>query len=287
MMEFVYSTQNQDCPLSYARFAGMHTDCELLLVRCGEQEARRWCEGVEEMVRQADGRYNRFRPESLLSRINREAPLKEIPCDDELFLILQLCHAFRKATRGWFDISANPSSRSAEAGTWELDSRKRTVRFSREDMRLDLGGFLKGFVLEQVLKTLPPPCGQALLSLGGSSSYARGHHPLSDSWPVSLPHTYYPARQACTFQLRDQALSVSGKDRHGKGHIINPRSGNCEEKEEIVAVTGPSPLVCEVLSTALWVCDETERSPLLDNFEGYQATLITPLPDGSSINRTL
>ncbi len=286
-MEFIYSTRNPDCPLAYARFGGMHTDCELLLAHCAEQEARSWSEAVEEMVRTAGQRYNRFDPESLLSRINREASLKEVPCDEELFLILQLCRAFQKATRGWFDISANPSSRSAGTGSWELDSGKRTVRFSREDMRLDLGGFLKGYVLEQVLKTLPLPSGQALLSLGGSSSYARGHHPLSDNWPVSLPHSYYPLQNACTFQLLDQALSVSGKDRCGNGHIINPKNGNRVEKEEMVTVIGPSPLVCEVLSTALWVCDEAHRSPLLSDFEGYQANSITPLPDGSAIVRKI
>lgn len=286
-MEFVYSTRNPDCPLAYARFDGMHTDCELLLAHCAEPEARSWCEAVEETVRTAGQRYNRFDPESLLSRINREASRKEVPCDEELFLILQLCRTFRKATRGWFDISANPSSRSAEPGSWELDSSKRTVRFSREDMRLDLGGFIKGYVLEQVLKILPPPSGQALLSLGGSSSYARGHHPLSDNWPVSLPHSYYPQQNACTFQLRDQALSVSGKDRRGNGHIINPKNGNRVEKEELVSVIGPSPLVCEVLSTALWVCDEVVRSPLLSDFEGYQAKIITSLPDGSAIVRKI
>lgn len=287
MMEFVYSTRNPDCPLAYARFSGMHTACELLLVHCEEQEARYWSQGVEEMVRTADRRYNRFSADSLLSRINREAPHGDAPCDEELFLILELCQTFRKATRGWFDISANPSSRSSEPGTWELDTHRRSVRFSREDMRLDLGGFLKGFVLDQVLKTLPPPGGQALMSLGSSSSYAKGHHPFADNWPVSLPHSYYPDRTACSFQLRDQALSVSGKDRHGKGHIINPRTGDRVEKEEIAAVIGPSPLVCEVLSTALWVCEEPERPAILQDFEGYQATIVTPLPDGSSINRKI
>ena len=59
------------------------------------------------------------------------------------------------------------------------------------------------------------------------------------------------------------------------------------EKEELVAVTGPSPLVCEVLSTALWVCDEAERSPILADFEGYQTTIVTPLPDGNSFNRKI
>lgn len=286
-MEFIYSTRNPDCPLAYARFGTMHTDCELLLARCREQEARCWSEEVERMASKTQQRYNRFSPESLLSRINREAGRREVPCDEELFLILQLCQTFRKATRGWFDISANPSSRSAGTGSWELDSGKRTVRFSREDMRLDLGGFLKGYVLEQVLKSLPPPSGQALLSLGGSSSYAKGHHPLSDSWPVSLPHSFYPQQNACTFQLLDQALSISGKDRRGNGHIINPRSGNRVEKEEMVAVIGPSPLVCEVLSTALWICDEAHRLPILSDFEGYQASSITPLPDGSAIVRKI
>ena len=287
MMEFLYSTRNPDCPLAYARFSGMHTQCELLVARCEEAPSRTWCGAVEKKVLEAEARYNRFNPQSLLSRLNREAARGEFPCDEEMFLILELCQAFRKATRGWFDISANPTSRSSEAGNWELEPVGHSVHFSREDMRLDLGGFLKGFVLEQVLKTLPAPSGQALLSLGSSSSYAKGHHPLAESWPVSLPHSYYPGKDACTFHLRDQALSVSGKDRHGKGHIINPRTGNREEKEEMVAVTGPSPLVCEVLSTALWVCENQERPAILETFPGYEAHIVAPLPDGSSITRKI
>ena len=199
-------------------------------------------------------------------------------------MILQLCETFRKATSGYFDVSAG--SRVPDRAVL-LDASAHTVRFSRPGMRLDLGGFAKGFVLEQAARAVAAQAGSALLSFGGSSIAAVGRHPLGAPWPVAVAHSYYADRTAHSFDLEDAALSMSGKDPHGRGHIIDPATGNMLEKEGLVAVTGPSAMVTEVLSTALWVAPADKRGDILAAFEGYRASEIRCLTDGQALTLSI
>ena len=283
-MEFLYSTRNPDCPTAYSSLEAMHTRCEILLPRMPEEEARALVDAVWELVQAADRRYNRFLAGSELAEVNRKAAGEAVPVDEELFLILQFCETFRKATSGYFDVTAG--SRVPDRAVL-LDAAAHTVRFSRPGMRLDLGGFAKGFVLEQAVRAVAAETDSALLSFGGSSVAAVGRHPLGAPWPVAVAHSYYADRTAHTFDLEDAALSVSGKDPHGRGHIIDPATGNTLEKGGLVAVTGPSAMVTEVLSTALWVAPADRRGDILAAFDGYRASEIRCLTDGQALTLTL
>jgi len=279
-MEFLYDTRNPSVPTAYSRLAAMHTQCELLLPGMEEAAARALSDRVWSLVGAADRRYNRFEAGSVLAELNQRAATEAVEVDEELFFILQMCATLRKATLGWFDISAG--SRVGDR-SWPLDPEGRTVRFSRPGMRLDLGGFVKGFVLEKALQEVRNATDCALLSFGGSSTAAVGKHPFGAPWPVAVAHIYYPERTACTFPLDGESLSVSGKDPHGRGHIIDPHTGNTVEKEGLVAVTGPSPMVTEVLSTALWVAPAGQRGEILSAFAGYKAREILCQTDGKSL----
>ena len=283
-MEFVYSTKNPSVPTAYSRLDAMHTRCEILLPFLEEASARDLVDSVWNLVQETDRRYNRFLPGSMLSEVNRKAASQAVEVDEELFLILQLCETFRKATGGFFDVSAGSRVPDREV---LLDPADHTVRFSRSGMRLDLGGFVKGFVLEKAVRTVADATESALLSFGGSSVAAIGKHPLGAPWPVSVAHSYYADRTAHTFPLEDEALSVSGKDPHGRGHIIDPVTGNTLEKEGLVAVTGPSAMVTEVLSTALWVAPAERRGEMLAAFAGYRAWIILCRTDGQALTMSL
>jgi thiamine biosynthesis lipoprotein len=283
-MEFVYSTRNPSVPTAYSRLEAMHTSCEMLLPFLPEADARALAEDVWSMVEEADRRYNRFSAGSMLAEVNRKAAGEAVAVDEELFMALELCETFRKATGGYFDVSAG--SRMTERSL-ELDAAAHTVRFSRPGMRLDLGGFAKGFVLEKAMKAVKAQASSALLSFGGSSVAAVGRHPLGAPWPVSVAHSYYPDRTAHAFPLEDAALSVSGKDPRGRGHIIDPLTGNTVEKEGLVAVTGPSAMVAEVLSTALWVAPAPKRGAILAAFDGYRAWEILCRTDGQALTMTI
>ena len=283
-MEFVYSTRNPSVPMAYSRLDAMHTPCEILIPFLEEESARAVVGSVWDLVREADCRYNRFLTGSALSEVNRNAASQAVAVDEELFFILQLCETFRKATGGFFDVSAGSRVPDREV---LLDPADHTVRFSRPGMRLDLGGFVKGFVLEKAVRMVAESAESAMLSFGGSSVAAVGKHPLGAPWPVSVAHRYFADRAAHTFPLEDEALSVSGKDPHGRGHIIDPVTGNTLEKEDLVAVTGPSAMVTEVLSTALWVAPAKRRGEMLAAFAGYRAWEILCRTDGQALIMSL
>ena len=52
-------------------------------------------------------------------------------------------------------------------------------------------------------------------------------------------------------------------------------------------MTGPSAMVTEVLSTALWVAPDDRRGDILAAFDGYEAREIRCLTDGQALTLTL
>lgn len=280
-MDFVYSTRNRDIPTAYSHLDAMHTRCELLLPGMDESPARELARWVWDLVLDAEGRYNRFDPESSLSRLNGTAGKEATPVDDEMFMVLELCRTLRLATGGYFDISAHCRM---EGRDWVLDPGGRTVRFTREGMSLDLGGFIKGYVLAKAAERISQHTHCALLTFGGSSTASVGEHPLGGPWQVSVAHPFFGDKVLATFPLSGNSLSVSGKDPHGRGHIMDPRSGNTLDRDELIAVLGRSALLGEVLSTALWAAPHNERKGILSVFDGYRAWELIPLTDGKAIS---
>lgn len=285
MSEFIYSTRNPQVPVAFSRCNAMHTQCEILLPNMAEGDARALVNDIWAMVAAADAAYNRFRNGSPLSVINRNAAREAVEVDDEMFLLLELSETFRKSTLGWFDITANAASRLSDRHL-ELDAARHTVRFFSDGISLDMGGIAKGFVLEKTVKMVSGATSAALISFGGSSTAAVGSHPMGAPWPVSVAHPFYADRPLNTFNLENNSLSVSGKDPSGRGHIIDPTTGNIVSKEAMVAACGASPLVTEVLSTAMWLAPESDRAEILAAFTGYQAWELLPLATGGAkVNR--
>jgi thiamine biosynthesis lipoprotein len=120
--------------------------------------------------------------DSELSRINREAGAAPVRLSDEMTGLLTRAESFARLTGGAFDItyaavgqlydyragvrpSAEALARACRAVGWRglaLDRGARTVRFTRPGMRIDLGGFAKGYAVDNAARILRapryPPC---------------------------------------------------------------------------------------------------------------------------------
>ena len=109
----------------------------------------------------------------------------------------------------------------------------------------------------------------AFVDFGGSSICALGSHPAGDCWSVDLnsPRT---GMYLNTFSLRDSSLSTSGNTPAYSGHIVNPITGEANNRNMMVSVEGKDPLVCEVLSTAYMLCHSEElREGMRREFGDY------------------
>lgn len=271
--EFLYSDKNPAHPISMTAFTAMHTRIELLVTGLCEVDGRDLARQIESEIKDMERRFNCHDERSPLAAINALAYRQSVEVDDQMFMALELCEAFRRGTLGYFDIATD----SAIAGepSYQLDAKKHSVRFSHEHTHLDMGGFAKGFALERIRQMVSERgVKTALMNFGNSSVAAIGHHPYGEWWAVGVEHISQRGAMAHEVHLDSSAMSVSGRSVDGRYHIINPRTAGTVAAEEMILVEGRSALICEVLSTALYAAPRAQRNGIMSRYEGYTATEI-------------
>ena len=286
MAEISYSRKNPDYPIVYATFGAMHTRVELLAVGLDEEQGRGLMAEAEREVKRLERLFNRFDSRSPLAVVNMTAIGKSVKVDDELFMALELCEVFRRATAGYFDVTAADDGVDAVSdgsGGYALDGKEHSVRILREGARIDLGGFAKGYAAESVRRIFEQAeVRQAVINFGNSSIVAMGHHPYGEWWPIGIEHRKVKSAVAREVKLKDGAMSVSGRAESGDYHIIDPMTGNRAVGEELIVIEGRSALVAEMLSTALYAAPRNRRAAIMAQYEGYVASEIYCRADGST-----
>jgi len=211
---------------------------------------------LDEVVR-VERLLSRFDPRSEISRINREAFDQDILIDRELADLLTRIDRAWHETSGAFDITAGSpgepraSATGANLGiTWAdvtRSSDRHTIRFRKSGMRLDCGGFGKGYALDRASEILNEYGVERSFVHGGTSSaIARGKGPGDEPWRVRVGNQ--------EIELDNAALSCSATSHGGeRSDIVDPQSAQPVAAETSVVVLGPSGLETEILSTAL-VC---------------------------------
>jgi len=271
----------------------MGTEYSLYLYAHSREEAAAIAKPVFEEVDRVDGLLSNYRPDSELSRINREAYDHEVTTDPETFRFLVTCLAWSERSRGAFDISvgklmkvwkffgasgALPSpdelaAARADVG-WEkirLDSEQRTIRFLAAGIELDPGGIGKGYAIDRAVKILRTKgISTALLSAGSSTIYALGAPPGEAGWKVRVPFPHTEGRTISTVFLRDTSLSTANLSEKNFVHegqfygaIMNPRTLQPMRGMLQVTVISQSATDSDALSNALFVSGPEDRASLL------------------------
>lgn len=278
----------------YRNLFAMGTRFDLVLPDL-EEEAGDYIFGLikREIFRLQDmlSNYNEL---SNLSVLNKTAFTGDIKVDEEMFDLAGILKSMYSTSFGYFDVCAvsyvmsepgvieknyKPAGPVATPKDIILDEKHRTIRFDKQGMLIDSGGFGKGYALEKVKKILlDHNILHAFISFGESSVLALGDHPFGEGWKVSIPDSY-ASESVCIFHLKDSALSVSGntpanKNKYPLGHIINPKTGIRESCQGIVCISGPSAFAAEILSTSLFLAGNDEQQQILKNFEGYKAVRV-------------
>ena len=264
----------------------MHTRVEVVAVGLDECAGRDLAQGVEAEVKRLERCFNRFDNRSPLAVMNARAAAEDVAVDDDMFMALELCEAFRRGTAGYFNIATNTTVGGQVS--YSLNADNHTVRYTSSGISLDMGGFAKGFALERVRRAVVEAGAEsALINFGNSSVAAISHHPYGEWWGVGVEHTRVQGVMAHDVHLCDNAMSVSGRTPRGEYHIINPHTGGTVAGEELILVEGRSALVAEVLSTALYAAPRAERVEIMKSYSGYRATELYCRAGGTTEAREL
>ena len=259
-------------------------------------------------VDRIDRLMSHYKPESPLSRLNREAAHGPVAVDPELFDFIAASLAYSLESDGAFDITVGPLMKAwgffRGGGRWPgdaelseararvgyghviLDGAARTIRFDRPGVDLDLGGIAKGYAVDRAVEVLRRAhVTAALVSSGGSTVYGLGAPPGRPSWDVEIQDPVAPGAVALTVRLKDRALSVSGSyeksfERDGVrySHIMDPRAGRPVQGMLSVAVLAATGTAGDALDDAFFVQGVEASRAYVKRLPATEALLF--LPDG-------
>lgn len=246
MFQYIYKQINAEKSLFYAWFEAMHTRVDIAICNLSEIDSKIRTEKIRTEIFRIEKFSDRFNPETEISLINCSAGNNPIPISRELFAIIEDCISYNKKTQGAFDITIQSKNNYRNGiGNIILNSTEKTIFFKNENIRIDLCGYIKGYVLDKIkFILLESNCTDALISMGNSSVLALGNHPDGKGWKVNLP-----GKENKTQTLFDECLTTSGNTK-GHFHIVNPDSGEEVKSTQIVSVVTKNGTEGEVLSIA-------------------------------------
>jgi thiamine biosynthesis lipoprotein len=259
-------------------------------------------QAVFDEMHRIDRAWSPHKTGSELSRINREAGRRAVPLSEEGFRLIERALAFAELTEGAFDISyaavgrlydyregRAPDAAALAAARalvgWrglELDRRAKTLRFAREGMCIDLGGFAKGHAVDNAAALLMRRgVRHAHVSAGGDSRVIGDRR--GRPWGLAIRDPRGDAAEhVAVLPLVDTAVSTSGDyercfvtpEGERVHHLIDPASGRSAARVRSVTVLGADGLSCEALSKALFVRGPAEGLALLARVPGLDAVLV-------------
>jgi thiamine biosynthesis lipoprotein len=254
---------------------------------------------IAEMHR-IDALMSHYKPDSQLSRVNRDAAAGPVAVDPELAALVERALGFSGMTAGAFDISYasvgylydyREHRRPDEAGIraalpavdWRqviVDREASTIRFGRPGMRIDLGGIAKGYAVDRGIAILRRHgIANGSVTAGGDSRILGDRR--GRPWVVGIRHPDDRERIIARIPLEDAAISTSGdyeryfdEDGVRYHHIINPATGRSATGVRSVTVIGPEAVLTDGLSTGLFVLGPERGLALVDARDDVDAVIV-------------
>jgi FAD:protein FMN transferase len=291
-------------PLRKLSFPALGTVCEVQYAAPGgDAQAAGFERATVAWVNSFEARYSRFRPESVVSRINAAAGREWVGVDAEMEGLLKLCDTLHFMTQGVLDPTALPviqlwnykadhpriPSDAEVAAARQLVGWKKVQRTAgrvflpEAGMALDFGGFGKEYAVDVVAQLAVQHAIPSALIDFGHDLRAVGAPPGRPAWHIGLEDPDKPGTSSGSIAIVGKGVASSGDYLRrfvvgGKryGHIIDPRTGRpvangCTQATVVAA----SCLQAGVLSTTAFVLGVPQGLEFVQACPGAEALLLT------------
>jgi FAD:protein FMN transferase len=292
-------------PLRRRTFQAMGTTCEIQYAAPGgDAQAARFDAEAVAWVEAFEAKFSRFRPGSLLSRINAAAGTGWTAVDAEMEDMFKLCDTLVFMTQGVLDPTALPLIRlwnwkadnPQVPDTPRIEAARQLVGWSKvkrgpgrvllpeAGMALDFGGFGKEFAVDRVSQIASANGIANVLVDFGHDIRVLGAPPGRPAWHIGLEDPTRPGTAAGSVALSGSCAIASSGDylrcftRDGKryGHIIDPRTGRPVANGCVQAtVIAPSCLQAGVLSTTAFVLGMEKGIEFIQSCPGAEGIVLS------------
>lgn len=255
---------------------------------------------VNEEMHRIDRSMSTYKPDSDISRINRDAAKNPVTISAELLDLIARGIEMSRLTHGAFDITyasvgqlydfragVRPDEKQIAATLpaisyrfVELDLIERTVFFARQGVRIDLGGIAKGYAVERGAGILRAQgIEHGLVSAGGDSRVLGDRR--GAPWIVGVRDPRNSDRVVARLPLIDEAISTSGdyerffeEDGVRYHHIISPATGHSASEVRSVTIIGPDATMTDGLATSVFVMGVDNGLQLIDSLDDFEAVIV-------------
>lgn len=243
-------------------------------------------------------------PNTQVSQINRNAGIRPVVVDRELFELTQRALRLSQLTNGAFDISFAAMDRiwkfdgsmtempspeairqSVEKVGYRnimLDSAQSTVFLRLPGMKIGFGALGEGYAADrcrEMMLARGVPAG-IVNATGDMSTW--GHRPDGKDWNIGITNPFEKQALIAVVPLHGGSVTTSGNyekyvEFNGKrySHIINPATGYPATGLTSVTVFGPSTEAANGFSTSLMVLGKDAGLALIRQYPGYSCIMIT------------
>ena len=282
----------------------MGTRFELTAVAESEPEANAAIDAGVKEIQRIEVLISEWQTTSQTSEINRNAGIKPVVVDQELYDLIVRSNRISKITGGAFDISFAAANKiwkfdgsmnrlptpeevaeSVKKIGYEkiiLDPQKHSVFLKEKGMKIGFGAIGKGYAANRA---------RDLMKVRGISSgvvnaagdlISWGKQPDGQPWYVGIADPAEKDKVFSWLTATDMAVVTSGNyekfvEFNGKkyAHIIDPRTGYPVSGLKSVTIICPNAELADALATATFVLGKEEGLKLINQLKGVECLIIT------------
>ena len=262
----------------------MGTFARVIIVAPNSKIAQKAAADAFAAIENVDDLMSDFKDDSDIGIVNKEAFQREVQVSEDTFEVIQRSIEFSKLSDGAFDITVGPlmdlfrkSKETEIAPTQEeienakaktgyekliLDEKNKTVRFTVEGMRLDLGGIAKGYGVDKATQAIQKAGAiGALVDIGGNIRCFGIPAKGKKTWLVGIQDPNEAEKKngglVMTLKITNESISTSGNYQQfviieGKrySHIIDRKTGTGTAGLSSVTIITDNATDTDALSTA-------------------------------------
>ena len=271
-----------------------------------EKELNSAIDKAFEVMEEIDRLMSNYKEDSEVSRVNKLKENERMRLDPQTFDVIQRSKEFGKLTSGAFDITVEPLlelwgvysggvprvpdddeiKKALGLIGYDkivLDKEKETIGFTKEGVRIDLGGIAKGYAVDKAMESLGNSGIRNALVEAGGDIFVRGSGTNFSGWRIGVQHPRKEGEYLTILELEDKAVSTSGDyeryfiiNNKRYSHIIDPRTGLPKSNVPAsVTVIAQDSTTADTLATAVFVLGAENGIRLIESMTGVEGMIVS------------